>query len=272
MNFLNQILEVKKEEVKKLKNKYSLSSFTDMEFFDNKTLNFTEKVNANKPNSLSIIAEIKKASPSKGIIREDFNHLRIAEAYLKNNVDAISVLTDEKFFQGNISFLSDIAGIKEAPLLRKDFIIDEIQVFEAKAHGADLILLICEALSKNQIHELSSAAKELELEVLLELHSENQISKIDFNLNKIIGVNNRNLEDFEVSLETTKNISEKLPEEIILVSESGINKKDDINYLKDADTNVILVGEHLMRSNDISESIKQLKEWCKVESESLRNN
>jgi indole-3-glycerol phosphate synthase len=279
LNFLNQILDVKKEEVKKLKNKYSLSSFTDMEFFDNKPMSFIEKVNGNKANSLSIITEIKKASPSKGIIKNDFNHLKIAEVYLKNNVDAISILTDEKFFQGNISYLSDIARIskliamrKEVPLLRKDFIIDEIQLFEAKAHGADLILLICEALSKNQIHELSSAAKELGLEILLELHSENQINKIDSNMNKIIGVNNRNLEDFEVSLETTKKISEKLTEEIILVSESGISKKEDIDFLKHTSTNAILVGEHLMRSSDISESIKQLKEWCNIESESLRNN
>jgi len=271
LNFLNQILEVKKEEAKNLKKEYSLSSFIDMEYFHKKSLSFSEKVKSNN-SSLSIIAEIKKASPSKGVIREDFNHLKIAETYLKNNVDAISILTDEKFFLGNISFLSDIAKIKEVPLLRKDFIIDEFQVFEAKANGADLLLLICEALSKNQLNELTNAAAEIGMEVLLELHSESQIEKIDFNINKIIGVNNRNLEDFEVTLKTTKKISRKLPEEIILVSESGISEKKDIDFLRETNTNAILVGEHLMKSKNIPESIKQLKEWCKVESENLRNN
>jgi indole-3-glycerol phosphate synthase len=263
LNFLDKILEVKKEEVKNLRKKYSLNSFKEMEFFDKDSLSFTEKVNSNRQNSLSIIAEIKKASPSKGIIKEDFNHLEIAKAYLKNNVDAISVLTDKQFFSGNISFLSDIAKIKTVPLLRKDFIIDEFQIFEAKANGADIILLISEALSKEQIKSLSQTAYDCKLEVLLELHSENQLDKIDFNINKIIGVNNRNLVDFNVDLNTTAKLSKQIPDVVVLVSESGIGKKENIDYLKQADIDAVLVGEHLMRSGSIDDKITELKSWCK---------
>jgi indole-3-glycerol phosphate synthase len=257
---LDEILEVKKEEVQKLKQEYSLGSFKEMEFFESKTFKLSEKIKNNK--NLSIIAEIKKASPSKGIIREDFNHLKIADIYFEQEVQAVSVLTDEKFFKGNIKFLSEIARIKNAPLLRKDFIIDEYQIFEARAFGADIILLICEALSQNQINELTHAANELNMEVLLELHSKNQIEKIDFGLNKIIGINNRNLEDFSVELKTTAAISKDIPNEVLLVSESGISKKNDINYLKNSTrTNAILVGEHLMKNKDIRSTLIELKDW-----------
>ena len=223
MNILEQIVEVKKEEVKKLKQNFSLNSFKKLEFFESKPLKFSNVIKSN-PN-ISIISEIKKASPSKGIIRTDFNHIKIAETYFKCGADAVSVLTDENFFQGNISFLNEIAQIKEAPLLRKDFIINEFQVFQSKGNGADIILLICEILSKSQINELTHAANEANLEVLLELHSENQLDKIDFDLNNILGVNNRNLEDFSIDLNTTLKLSKLIPHSSILVTESGIKKK-----------------------------------------------
>jgi indole-3-glycerol phosphate synthase len=264
MNILNQILEHKKEEISKLKKKFTLGSFRDMEFFYNKSLSLSDSIKRN--DGLSIIAEIKKASPSKGIIRNDFNHLKIADIYFEEEVNAISILTDKNFFQGDIQFLNDISGIKQAPLLRKDFIIDEFQVFESKANGADVILLICEALSKNQIQELSLAAKEIGLDVLLELHSEEQLNKIDFEINNIIGVNNRNLEDFSVNLQTTSKLAEKMPDTVLLVAESGIKKKEDIKYLKKTRTNAILVGEHLMSSGNIRDALRQLKEWCSNES------
>ena len=264
MNILDEILEVKKEEVKMLRNKYSLNSFKNMEFYDEKSLSFYNKVKSN--GNISIIAEIKKASPSKGIIRTDFNHLNIAEIYFQGSVDAISILTDKNFFQGNISFLQDIAKIKQTPLLRKDFIIDEFQIFEAKAYGADLVLLICEALTKSQINNLTSAANETGLEVLLELHSEEQLSKIDFQHNKIIGVNNRNLENFSVNLSTTEKIAKNLPEDIILVSESGISRKGDVDFIRAAEANAVLVGEHFMKANDIKSRLKEFKQWCSNES------
>ena len=264
MNILDEILEVKKSEVKELRSNYTFNSFRDMEFFNVKSLSFYDKSKLN--GNISIIAEIKKASPSKGIIRKDFNHLKIAEFYFQESVDAVSVLTDKKFFQGDISFLNDIAKIKQTPLLRKDFIIDEYQVFESKANGADFILLICEALSKNQIRDLTQSALETGLEVLLELHSEEQLSKIDFQLNKIIGVNNRNLEDFSVNLSTTEKIARHLPDDVIIVSESGISKKEDIDFIHSAKAKAILVGEHLMKAEDIKSKLKELKQWCSNES------
>ncbi len=260
LNILEQIVEVKKEEVKKLKQKYSINSFKEMKYFELKSLKFYQKTKNNQ--NISIISEIKKASPSKGIIREDFNHLKIAETYFKCGADAVSILTDENFFKGNILFLKEIASIKEAPLLRKDFIIDEFQVFQSKGNGADLILLISEILSKSQIKELSNAAEEAGLEVLLELHSEKQLDKIDFDVNNILGVNNRNLEDFSIDLNTTLKLSKLIPDDSVLVAESGINKKEDIDFLIQAGIDALLIGEHLMASKNIEKKFKELKEWC----------
>ena len=264
MSILDEILEVKKEEVKKLRQNFTPSQFRDSEFYEKQKLSFFDALSDKK--KISIIAEIKKASPSKGIIKEDFNHLRIAETYFKNNVDAVSILTDVNFFKGSIQYLNDIAKFKEAPLLRKDFIIDEYQIFEAKSNGADAILLIAEALSQSQITELSHAASENDLEVLLELHSKDEIKKIDFNMNKIIGINNRDLKTFDVTLNTTFEISEKLHDDVLVVSESGINNQDDIAKLKDSRTDAILVGEHFMKSASPDEEIKRFKEWCSRES------
>jgi indole-3-glycerol phosphate synthase len=259
-NILEEIMEVKNDEIKKLKSEYSLSRFQDSEFFNNDRINFIDALTMSK--DISIIAEIKKASPSKGIIREDFNHLRIADIYFENEVNAVSVLTDKNFFMGDIKYLKDIARIKPVPLLRKDFIIDEYQIYEAKANGADAVLLIAEILSASQLAELSQAANENNLDVLLELHSEEQIPKINFEINNLIGINNRNLDDFSVSLSTTLNIRNKIPKHCIVVSESGINCKDDLTQLKEAEISAVLVGEHFMRSENIADSVKQMKEWC----------
>ncbi len=260
MNFLNKIIDKKRIEVLLLKKKYSFASFEAMPFFSEKCLSFSYEVKSNE--SISIIAEIKKASPSKGLIRENFDHISLAKIYFQQIVNAVSILTDKDFFQGDIKFLNDIAQIKEVPLLRKDFIIDEIQIYEAKAYGADMILLICEALSKNQIKEFTILANHLGMEVLLELHSIEQLDKINFSINKFIGINNRNLIDFSVNLLTTQIISKYLPDDIVLVSESGINKKEDIAFLKKSSVNAILVGEHLMRSDDIELKLSELKSWC----------
>ncbi len=263
MNILDEIIEVKKTEIKKLKQDFTLSRFSDYEFFNKKRIEFFN--NLNNKNIISIISEIKKASPSKGIIREDFNHLEIAKAYMHNGTNAISVLTDKNFFKGNISFLNEIAKIKTVPLLRKDFIIDEYQIYEAKANGADAILLIAEALSKNQINELTIAAIENDLEVLLELHSVVQIEKINFGRNKIIGINNRDLSTFNVDLNTVNEISKFIPQENLIIAESGIKTKQDVNFIKQTRAKAILVGEHLMLSENIGDSLKQLSEWCVYE-------
>ena len=263
MNFLNEILDTKKTEISKLKNKYTLSSFKEMGLFENKTISLRESLE--NSTAISIIAEIKKASPSKGIIREDFNHNSIAKTYFDSGTDAVSVLTDVNYFKGSINYLKDIAAIKNAPLLRKDFIVDEFQIFESKAFGADAVLLICEILSKNQIAELTQAAHEIKLEVLLELHSESQLDKIDYDINKIIGINNRNLNDFSVDLNTSIHISKQLPDSVTVVAESGIENEVNIQILKEHNVSAILVGEYLMRSKNIETAFTQLKEWCRVE-------
>jgi len=260
MNILDEIVEVKRKEVKTLRRDFTLSQFSDSEHFESVCLDFASALS--KPESVSIIAEIKKASPSKGIIREDFDHMTIAEIYHEKEADAISVLTDKTFFHGSISYLNDIAKIKSIPLLRKDFIIDEYQVFEAKSNGADAILLISEILSKTQITELSDAAVELGMSVLLEMHSEDQINKIDFTKNRIIGINNRDLTKFKTDLKTTELISEKIDNDAILVSESGINTKDDIDFIKRINVDAVLIGEHFMRDENIGDSLKQMKRYC----------
>jgi indole-3-glycerol phosphate synthase len=263
MNILNEILELKEKEISGLRRKYSLSSFTEMEYFETETLSFYNSIKDNS--ELSIIAEVKKASPSKGIMKENFNHIEIAETYFQNGANAVSVLTDENFFKGKLTYLQDIASFKSLPLLRKDFIIDEYQIFQSKAFGADFILLISEILSKNQVAELTHAAYEIGLEVLLELHSEEQLSKIDFNLNKLIGINNRNLSDFSVDINTSINISHNLPEGVMVVAESGIKEKEDVKLLSKSNINAILVGEYLMSSENIDAALVQLKKWCAVE-------
>lgn len=263
MNILDEIIEVKKEEVKNLKKKYSFNSFSSMEYFQSKTRSLRSALL--HPEKISIIAEVKKASPSKGIIKSDFNHIRIADTYQSNGADVISVLTDEKYFQGHINYLSDIRKITEIPLLRKDFLIDEYQILEAKAFGADAILLICEILSPNQINDLTDCAIENKLDVLLELHSENQINKINFEKNNIIGINNRDLKSFEVDLTTTQRVKSAIKQNCIIVSESGISKKEDIEFLKSIDVNAILVGEHLMKSENPCDELKKLIEWCSYE-------
>ncbi len=260
IDILAKIVEVKKDEVKLLKRDFTLSRFSDYEYFESDCLDF-EKVLA-KSESISIIAEIKNASPSKGIIREDFNHLAIADVYMTNGADAISVLTDQQFFKGDISYLNEISKYKSVPLLRKDFIIDEYQVFEAKANGADAILLISEILSANQIKELSNAVFELGMKVLLELHSEEHLRKIDFSMNKIVGINNRDLTNFTTNLNTTKIISEQIKDDVIIVSESGINEKDNFDFLKKTKTNAVLIGEYFMRAKNIGDSIKEMRGFC----------
>lgn len=263
MDILREILETKKDEVKSLKRKYSISSFEGMEFFNKPNLGFKKNLEIN--NHLSLIAEIKKASPSKGVIKKDFNHLRIAETYMKHSVDAISVLTDEKYFAGKIEYLQQIASIKTLPLLRKDFIVDEFQIFESKAFGADLILLISEALTKSQINDYTQTASEIGLEVLLEIHSADELKKIDLDVNKLVGINNRDLKNFNVDINTAINMKKLLPSHINLISESGISLKSDIEFLKANGINGILIGEHLMRSENLDSELIRLKEWCTSE-------
>lgn len=256
-NILVKIISDKKKEVELLKRKFSISDFENMEFYKNECLCF--KKHLVKDNDISIIAEIKKASPSKGLIREDFNHIEIAKEYFFAGADAISILTDEEYFQGSINFLMDIAKFKQKPLLRKDFIIDEYQIYQAKAYGADAILLICEVLAGSQIKELTMLAKSLGMNVLLELHSAKQLDKIDFSINEIIGVNNRDLTTFVTDINVCGEVFKYFPDGIIKVAESGIFTKDDVKKVFDFGANAILVGEAIMREKNLVEKINSLR-------------
>lgn len=264
MTILDEIVEVKKDEVNKLRKEFTLSRFSDFQFFESETLSLYKNISSDA--NLSIIAEIKKASPSKGIIREKFNHLDTAKIYFENEVCGISVLTDKNFFQGSIEYLNDIAKIKTAPLLRKDFIIDEYQVYEAKANGADAILLICEILSEAQVRDLTHAASELDLEVLLELHSGEQLIKVDFELHKIVGINNRDLKTFEVDINKSIELSKLILENVCVVGESGFSDRSTVDKVKREKIDALLVGEHFMRAEEISDEVKKFKEWCRRES------
>lgn len=263
MAVLEDIFQVKKQEVKKLRAQHGYKDFAQSDLFGREKVSL--KAALNSDNNVALIAEIKKASPSAGVIKEDFNHLEIAEIYLKNQVHAISILTDELFFQGNIDFLREIAQIKNVPILRKDFIIDEYQILQSKANGADAVLLISELLSKDQLAELTQAAHETNLEVLLELHSTDQLEKINFDINNLIGINNRNLQDFSVNLATTIEICNHLPDSLTLVSESGYHSNQDIQLIKNTKINAILVGEHLMRVNNLEHTLAEFKGWCNRE-------
>ncbi|MCH8324973.1 MAG: indole-3-glycerol phosphate synthase TrpC [Bacteroidetes bacterium] len=264
MSILNKILDQKKEEIRILKNNFSLNSFESMELFNSENLNLIDNIKNTK--DISIIAELKKKSPSKGVINKKFDYKNIIETYFNSKIACVSILTDEVFFGGNINMLKEIAKFKKLPLLRKDFITDVFQVYQSKAFGADVILLICEALSKAQINELICSANEIDLEVLLELHSENQINKIDFSLSSLVGINNRNLTDFSVDLNTTVAISQLLPEDVLIVSESGIRKNEDLSIIKRTNVNAVLVGDFLMSSNNLNKSLMDLMKWCQIES------
>jgi len=206
----------------------------------------------------AIIAEIKKGSPSKGIIRPDFDPLEIAEIYQNNGATCLSVLTDEKFFLGHLRFLALIRETVSLPLLRKDFIIDPYQIYEARAAGADAILLIAACLELSQLQEYQFLAQELHLDVLLEVHDEAEMEtalKTDCTL---IGVNNRNLRTFATDLRTTARLARMMPTGRLLVTESGINNRADILQLKADGAGAFLIGESLMREEDIGAKLQEL--------------
>lgn len=263
MSILNKIRETKIGEVGQLYKQYSIEYFDRLIDRSLPALSMIE--NFTGSSNISVISEIKKASPSKGLINSRFDHMVIAREYLDSGTDAISVLTDEKYFMGSIDFLKQVSGIRNKPLLRKDFLIDPLQVYQSKASGADVILLISELLTQQQIRDLTLLAYELNMEVLLEIHSESQLDKIDFELNGLIGINNRNLDNFVTDLNTTVRLSKSIPEHTVLVSESGISNRDDFEVLKNSRVNAVLVGEYFMRSGNITAAMLNIKNWGRRE-------
>lgn len=208
-----------------------------------------------------IIAEVKKGSPSKGIIRPDFDPLEIAEIYQKNGATCLSVLTDEQFFMGHLRYLTLIREAVSLPLLRKDFIIDPYQLYESRAAGADAILLIAACLDLNQLQEYHSLARELQMDVLLEVHDEKEMETALQTDCTLIGVNNRNLRTFAIDLNTTGQLARMLPKDRLLVAESGINSRSDIEQLTVDGAKAFLIGEALMREDDIGANLRNLLTW-----------
>ncbi len=210
------------------------------------------------PNSINLIAEVKKKSPSKGIIRSDFDPVQIANTYQENGAAAVSVLTDKHFFDGNLSYLSSIREAVNLPLLRKDFTIHPYHIFQARVAGADAVLLIVAVLTPEQLKEYIEIAASLSLASLVEVHTEEEL-KIALDADAaIIGINNRDLRTFNTTLDTTFKLLELIPEGKVVVSESGIYTRDDVEALREVGVNAILVGESLMRSPDIGEKVREL--------------
>lgn len=209
--------------------------------------------------NIAFICEVKKASPSKGVIAVDFPYVQIAKEYEAAGASAISVLTEPEFFQGANAFLIEIKENVNIPVLRKDFIIDESQIYESRIIGADAILLICSILDEETIRCFIKIADDLGMSSLVEAHDEVEVKKAIAAGARVIGVNNRNLKTFEVNLENSVSLRKMVPAEIVFVSESGIKTPEDIKILRDNGTNAVLIGETLMKSGDKSLEIKKLK-------------
>ncbi len=208
------------------------------------------------PGRLGVIAEVKKASPSAGLIAPDFDPVRQAKRYLEGGASCLSILTDENYFQGSLSYLTQISKFSGAPLLRKDFTIHEVQIHEAAVAGADAILLIVAALDDATLRRLYDEAKAFMLDVLVEVHDLREMERALELGADLIGVNNRNLKTFEVDLATTERLAEEVPEDILLVSESGIKTPADALRVLAAGANAVLIGEALMRAHDPSREVE----------------
>lgn len=215
----------------------------------------------NKPRQISLIAEIKKASPSRGIIRQNFNAQEIAKIYQDVGAQAISLLTEEDFFSGSISLLNEIRGIVNIPILRKDFILEPYQVYESRYFGADAILLIGDLLSKEKLSELMKIADDLGLDCLVEAHTEKELKKV-LNLKVLlIGINNRDLHSLEVDFKTTEKLFPLIPKDKIVVVESGIKSYQDVLFLKVLGVSACLVGEAFMEAQDIKKRVEEIMGW-----------
>ncbi len=211
-------------------------------------------------NQSAVIAEIKKASPSKGILRENFNPAAIAETYHQHGAACLSVLTDKDFFQGSEEYLQQARGACSLPVIRKDFIIDPYQVYEARAINADCILLIVAALDDDGLEQLLDLAHELRMDVLMEVHDDAELERALATGARLIGINNRNLRTFETRLSTTIDMLDRIPDDRIVVTESGIHTREDVRLMRDHNVHAFLVGEAFMRADDPGDKLAELFE------------
>ena len=258
---LDTIAEYKRLEVAQAKSRRSLASLQkDIGELEDQPRGFLRALHATTDSGwTAVIAEVKKGSPSKGVIREDFDPLTIAETYQDNGATCLSVLTDEHFFMGNLQYLGKIREVVSLPLLRKDFICDPYQIYEARVAGADAILLIAAMLDAGQLAEYNELATELQLDVLLEVHDEPELELALATGCELIGINNRNLQTFETDLATTERLLPLIPANHFVVTESGISSREDVLRLQQAGARGFLVGESLMREDDIGAKLRELQ-------------
>ncbi len=258
MNILEQIAADTHIRVEKEKEIVSLSKVKDLALsLPAKDFALGRALRTNP--DIAFICECKKASPSKGLIEPDFDYLNIAKAYEKAGADAISVLTEPKYFLGDKKYLEEIAGAVNIPCLRKDFTVDEYMIYEARLLGASAVLLICAILDEKTLKNYMQICDTLGLSALVEAHDEEEV-KLALSVGaKIIGVNNRNLKDFSVSNENSRRLRALIPKDVIFVSESGVKTAEDIRALKEIGVDAVLIGETMMRAADKTEKLKELK-------------
>lgn len=245
MTILDKIIERKKQEIADSKSKISVEQLKNSEFFGRKTFSLKETLKSKS----GIITEFKRQSPSKGIINDKISPLEVVSQYEKFGASAVSILTDKDFFGGRFEDILSVRNHINIPILRKDFMVDEYQFYEAKSIGADVILLIASCLSPTQVSEFTELAHQLDLEVLLEIHSEEELVHINKSVD-FVGINNRNLKDFKVDLQHSVNLKNQLPDDILSVAESGIYNEEDFRFLKEKGFDGFLMGEYFMKDEN----------------------
>lgn len=263
MSYLGRIRDYKRQELEALMRKRPLSDVQSRAKDTERPRDFLKALTGAGGRETSIIAEIKKASPSRGIIVEDFDPIQIAETYEEHGAAALSVLTDANFFQGSIRFIHAIKRAVQLPVLRKDFTLHEYHIYEARAAEADAVLLIARILDTNQLAEYREMATELHMVSLVEVHDEDDLKKTlddhgEAAKGMLLGINNRDLETFTTDLKTTEQLMKKVPEGIPVVTESGISEREDIESLQEVGVSVFLIGEALLTARDIGAKLDSL--------------
>ena len=259
-DFLKEIVARKKEKIALSKHELPEEELKERVKSLAPARNFIEAIQ--KPRQISLIAEIKKASPSRGVIRQDFNVQDIARTYQEAGVQTIAVLTEEDYFQGHLSYLNEVRGITDLPLLRKDFILEPYQIYESRFFGADAVLLISEMLTQDSILQMSQLAAELGLASLVEVHSEKELRKVLKLKNiSLIGINNRDLHTLEVDPGTTQKLFTLIPKDKTVVVESGIKSRQDVMFLKILGVSAVLIGEAFMAASDIRRQVEEIMGW-----------
>ncbi len=258
-DILNKIVEVKRQEIAAGLKRKSLEAMRADAESRVLTRDFVGAMRAKVAAGLpAVIAEIKKASPSKGVLREDFIAADIAQSYAEHGAACLSVLTDQQFFQGSVDYLKQARASCDLPVLRKDFMIDPYQVYEARVMGADCILLIAACLDDAQMAELEAIARSLDMAVLVEVHDAPELQRALKLKTPLVGINNRNLRTFEVTLDTTLSLMNDVPADRLLVTESGILQRSDVQTMRAAHVNAFLVGEALIRASDPGKALAEL--------------